>query len=304
MLSPVKLPGTNLHLSPLIMGTMRLGAWGANLSTKAWEKFVEDCLELGITTFDHADIYGHYTTESDFGKALKHNPSLRNKVQIITKCGINLTTPNRPKFNIKSYDTSKEQILWSADNSLQQLNVEQIDLLLIHRPSPLMDPDEIAEAFTQLKTAGKVKAFGVSNFTPSQFDLLHSRFPLATNQIEASITHLDPFFDGTLDQCLEKRICPMAWSPLGGGSLFTKTTTDERAIRIQRTASKLAEKHHSSGVDQILLAWLRQHPSRILPILGTTKISRVSDAVQSMSIQLTREEWFELLEASRGEEVA
>ena len=174
-----------------------------------------------MTTFDHADIYGGYTVEQLFGEALALAPALRAKLQLVTKCGICLTTPNRPAHRVKHYDTSFEHIVSSVENSLQMLHSERIELLLIHRPDALMDADVVAAAFTHLQLQGKVQHFGVSNFSPAQFDLLASRFPLVTNQIELHPLHLAPLHDGSLDQCQQRRLQPMIWSPLAGGRLIT-----------------------------------------------------------------------------------
>jgi len=295
-------PKSSLECSRIIVGCMKWGVWGADLSTAQQEKYIEECIALGATTFDHADIYGHYTTEAGFGKALANRSSLRSQMQIITKCGINLTTPNRPQFKIKSYTTTKEHIIWSTENSLEQLQTDYIDLMLIHRPSPLMHPDEMAAALTELKDAGKVLNIGVSNFTTSQFDMLNSRIPLITNQVEASILHLDPMTDGTFDQCLQHQISPMAWSPLAGGQVFTRE--NDRTLRIRKVALELREKYGASGIDQILLAFLLKHPANILPIVGTAKMERIATAVAATQIDLSEEDWFQLLEASVGEEVA
>lgn len=293
---------TPVKISPIIVGTMRLGAWGAQFSTADYERFIDACLDLGINDFDHADIYGHYTTESEFGAVLKKRPDLRSKVQLTTKCGIRLVSENRPAHRIKSYDSSKEHIVASVEESLKALSVEQIDIFLLHRPDYLMHPHEIAEAFEQLKKAGKVRAFGVSNFTASQFDLLHSFTPLVTNQVEASILHLDAFGDGTLDQCLKHGVVPTAWSPFGGGALFSEEVTP-RVERIREVANGLAEKY-SASLDQVLLAFLHQHPAGIIPVVGTTKVERVEAALKSLTVKMTREEWYDLWQASTGEEVA
>ncbi len=286
--------------SPLIIGTMRLGTWDAKLPTAQWQDFIETCLELQMTTFDHADIYGDYTTEADFGKVLKQAPHLRDQLQIITKCGICRVCEQRPKYRIKSYDLSKEHILWSVENSLRELQTEYIDMLLLHRPDYLMQPDEIAEAFTQLLASGKVKSFGVSNFTPAQFQLLNEAFPLATNQVEISIAHRHAFGDGTLDQCMRHGIRPQAWSPLGGGAVFAE---NDMSARIKTVAQPMMEKHHAS-LDQLLLAWLLRHPSGILPVLGTTKIERVKTAVKALEMTLDRVEWYDLWQAATGEKIA
>lgn len=288
--------------SPVVAGTMNWGQWGSRFSTSAYLELIEQCIAENITTFDHADIYGHYTTEEEFGKALALKPSLRQKIQLITKCGIKMVAPNRPSHTIKSYDTSKEHIIYSVENSLHNLHTDFIDLLLIHRPDPLMDPDEIAGAFQQLKDQGKVLQFGVSNFTPSQTDMLSNRFPVSVNQLEISILHLHPFVNGSLDQCLEKRIIPMAWSPLGGGSLFNNPE-DDRKKRILAAAEILSAKYNTTP-DQLLLSWLFLHPSGILPVMGTTKIERLKAAMAAVSIKIAREEWFMLWRASTGHEVA
>ncbi len=302
MIAPVSISNSGPQLSPIVLGVMKWGVWGKQYDAQAMLRLMEESIALGVTTFDHADIYGHYTTEAEFGAALRLKPALRDQLQLVTKCGIKLVTPNRPKHKIKSYDTSKEHIIWSAEQSLKNLGADRIDLFLVHRPSPLMHPDEIAEAFEVLKKSGKVLHFGVSNFTPGQFELLNDRFPLVTNQIQANVMHLDPFLDGTLDQCLRHRIRPMAWAPLGGGDFFTQLD-DPKVKRIRKVLGDLSDKKQKAGIDQLVLAWLRKHPSGILPVIGTGRIERVRSAVKAMKIDLSREEWFEVWEASMGEEV-
>lgn len=292
---------TSLQFSPIIIGTMRLGIWGVDMSTKELEKYIDQCLELGLKDFDHADIYGHYTEEARFGAVIKKRPDLKSKLQITTKCGIKMLAENRPQHKIKSYNSGKAHIIASAENSLKELGLECLDLYLIHRPDYLMDPAEIAEAVENLKKAGKIKAFGVSNFTSSQFELLNAYTPLATNQIEISLLALEALDDASLDQCMRHKIPPTAWSPFGGGSIFSDQE-DPRIKRIRKTATELGEKHGAS-IDQILLAWLYRHPSGIIPIVGSSKIERIQQAAEAAKIRLSREEWYELLQASRGEEV-
>ncbi len=291
-----------IKFSPIIVGTMRLGAWGAKMNTSELERFVESCLEMGLNDFDHADIYGHYTTEEDFGKLLQSNSSLRSKIQITTKCGIKLVSENRPDYSINSYDSSKQHIIQSAENSLQFLSTDYLDLLLIHRPDFLMNPHEIAEAFQILKTSGKVKHFGVSNFTPQQFDLLNQFTPLATNQVEISIKHLNCFEDGTLLQCQKHNITPTAWSPLGGGDVF-RLSSDPKILRIREVGNELAKKYNAT-LDQILLAWLNAHPSEIVSVIGTSKIERVKSSLEALNIKLTKEDWYRLWKSSTGSEIA
>jgi predicted oxidoreductase len=288
------------QISNIIAGTMKWGVWGAKFNTQQYLKMIELCIEAGATSFDHADIYGHYTVEEEFGAALALDRSLRSKIQIITKCGINLVTANRPQHQIKSYNTSKSHIEASVDRSLRNLQTDRIDILLLHRPDPLMNPEEIAEAFTALRNAGKVLDFGVSNFSVSQVELIYKYFSLSCNQVELSILELRALTNGILDQCILKKMLPMAWSPLGGGKLFAEG--DERSERIIAVATLLGEKYNCSS-DQILLAWLFKHPSTIKPVLGTVKAERMKAAVNAAAITLTREEWFLLWRASTGKEV-
>ncbi len=290
----------SFELSPLIVGMMRLGEWGVKMNTSELETIVEQCIELGLQDFDHADIYGNYSTETDFGKLLQKRPDLRSKIRITSKCTVRLVSDRRPEHRINFYDSSKSHILTSVDQSLKELSTDYLDLFLIHRPDYLMNPNEVAAAFEILHSSGKVKHFGVSNYSPSQFDLLqsYSPVPLVTNQVEISILHLNPFNDGTLDQCLKNRISPTAWSPFGGGRIF-QNTEDEQIIRIKKIAEELAEKYNVQ-IDQILLAWLFKHPSGIIPVLGTSKISRIKNALDATKIKLTHQEWYELLEASTG----
>jgi predicted oxidoreductase len=290
-----------MRLSPVIAGTMKWGAWGAQYGTAEYQRLITGSIEAGVTSFDHADIYGHYTTEAEFGRAMAGLPaSLRGQMQLITKCGIKMVSANRPEHTIKHYDTSRTHILQSVERSLQHFGTDYIDVLLLHRPSPLLHPDEVAEAFAQLHQQGKVRQFGVSNFTASQMALVHQRYPIAYNQLQLSVAHLASFTDGTLDYCMAQGIVPMAWAPLGGGNLFQ--SEDERHLRITAVAELLAEKYEA-GADQILLAWLLRHPAGILPVLGTTQLHRIQAALHATSLQLTGEEWFMLWRASKGAEV-
>lgn len=292
---------SDLYLSPIIAGTMKWGSWGAKYSTREYLDLIKQCIEAGATTFDHADIYGHYTVEEEFGAAIHLEPSLRQHLQLITKCGIKMLSPNRSGYQIKHYDTSKEHIIASAENSLRNLRTDYIDLLLIHRPDPLMDPNEIAEAFIALKSTGKVGHFGVSNFSASQVFMINSFFPIDSVQVEISVMELSAFTNGTLDQCIVNNLLPMAWSPLGGGKLFS--SGDERSERILAVTAILCEKYKCT-VDQVLLSWLFNHPAEIKPVLGTVKPERIRAAIEATKIRLNREEWFLLWRASTGEEVA
>lgn len=271
------------------------GAWRWDLEESKIEQLISASLNAGITTFDHADVYGDHGNEEIFGRILKKNPGLRNKMEIVTKCGIKLSSGRRPKTWIKHYDTSKEHILWSAENSLRMLNTDRIDLLLIHRPNPLLDPEQVADAFESLKQSGKVLHFGVSNFSPAQFDMLQSylSFPLVTNQIEISITRHESLFDGNLDFLMKERVCPIAWSPLGGGNL------------IKGGSQELFNKAPKYGAtnSQLSLAWLLKHPSGIFPVIGTTKAERIIESAKAVDIKLDTQDWFEMLLVVQGKEV-
>jgi predicted oxidoreductase len=290
-----------LQLSPIVAGCMKWGQWGASFNTAAYKNMIMACADNNITSFDHADIYGDYTTEEEFGAALKELPSLRQSIQLITKCGIKMPVAKRPSFAIKSYNTSKAYIIECAERSLKNLHTDYLDVFLIHRPDPLMNPAEIAEAFTALKKQGKVLHFGVSNFTPSQVSMVHQFFPVEINQIEISLSCMDPFHNGQLDQCIQDKIIPMAWSPLGGGHLLTDAA-NEKSKRISAAAAVVSSKYNTSP-ENILLAFLHRHPSGIIPVAGTSKIERLQSAIQAAAIRLEAEDWFMLWEASAGKQV-
>ena len=283
-----------------IVGCMRWGVWGENFTTSQYEQIIKQCLEIELNIFDHADIYGHYTTEADFGNALKGNTSLRSQIKIITKCGINMLTPNRPHHAIKSYDTSAAHITKSVEQSLQNFHTDYIDTLLIHRPDILIDVAEVAATITALKKSGKIKTFGVSNFTTSQLALLHKYIPVEHHQVEISVTNLTAFDNGIFDQCQLENIEAQSWSPMGNG-LFTENT--EQHTRILAEAENLS-KIYACSINQILLAFLYAHPSQIVPVIGTTKFGRISEAKKAMEIELKREDFYKLWSASTGKEVA
>mgnify|MGYP006168193899 FL=1 len=298
-LAPVALSNHGPHLSPIVAGAWRMGEWGMNVEQRV--RWIEQCLDLGITSFDHADIYGGYTVETLFGEALAAQPSLRSRMQLVTKCGIKLVSERRPGHAIKSYDTSRAHVLASVDESLRAMHTDHIDLLLIHRPDALMDPDELAETFQVLRNAGKVMHFGVSNHTPSQLALLNNRIGLATNQIELSPLHFNALNDGTLDQCLDLGIRPMIWSPLAGGRLFK--ADDEQAQRVRNALEVLARQHQVS-VSTVAYAWILRHPSRPVPITGSQRLEALQEAIAALSLRLSAEDWYRVWEASEGRSVA
>jgi predicted oxidoreductase len=292
---------TDLTFSRFVHGLWRLSDW--QQSKEETLKLIEDVIETGITTFDHADIYGSYTCEELFGNALSLKPSIREKIEIVTKCGIVLPSENRPEHRTHHYNTSKAHIMKSVENSLNSLRTDYIDVLLIHRPDPFMDPEQTAEAFSQLHKEGKVRYFGVSNFKDHQFSMLQSYldFPLVTNQIELSPYQLENIEDGTLNHALQNRLPPMAWSPLAGGRIFA--SEDEKAVRLRSTLEKIQEETNAEGIDQVLFAWILNHPARILPIIGSGKIERIQKAAASLDIKLNHDQWFEILQSSMGHDV-
>ncbi|WNN46293.1 aldo/keto reductase [Winslowiella toletana] len=297
MLKRLQIAPQGPEFSRLIMGYWRLMEWGMTPQQRV--SFIEQHLELGITTTDHADIYGDYQCEAAFGQALRLAPSLRQRLELVTKCGI--ATTAKPENRLGHYITDSAHIIRSAENSLRHFSTDYLDLLLIHRPDPLMDADEIAAAFLSLHQSGKVKHFGVSNFTPAQFALLQSRLPftLATNQLEISPLHQPAILDGSLDQCQQLRIKPMAWSCLGGGRLFSDA--EFQPLRDELTA--VMAETGADNIEQLVYAWVMRLPSQPLPIIGSGKIERVRAALRASEIELTRQQWFRIRKAALGYDV-
>lgn len=292
---------TSLNLSRIVQGHWTLSDWG--LGAGEILSHIEQNIDLGVTTFDHADIYGDYTCEELFGNALRLKPELRNKIEIITKTGIKLLSDKYPERKIKSYDYSESHIIGSVESSLKKLGTDRIDLLLLHRPSPLINPEEVAVAFSKLKKDGKVLSFGVSNFTPSQFKMLNSYIDdnLVTNQVEISPAHLEHFDNGNMDFFLHKRICPMAWSPVARGGIFNPSNAKER--RINEELNKIADELLVNAPDKIAYAWLLKHPSMIIPVVGTRKIQRLKNAIEALNIDMSTEQWLRIYNASTGVEL-
>ena len=285
-------------LSPIVAGAWRMAGWGWSVAERL--RWIEQCLDLGISSFDHADIYGDYQVEALFGEALAARPGLRQRLQIVTKCGIRLVSGRRPEHAIKSYDSSPAHVQASVDASLKALGTDHIELLLIHRPDLLMAPDELADCFARLRAAGKVGHFGVSNHRPSQLALLHRRLPLATHQLECSPLQLAAFEDGTLDQCLDLGLRPMVWSALAGGRLFT--AGDEQALRVRATLQTLADAHGVS-LTTMAYAWVMRHPSRPLPITGSQRPAALQEAVAALDLTLSAQAWYQVWSASTGQAV-
>lgn len=289
---------TNTKLSTVVAGTMNWGIWDKKLSISEMENMIQICLENEISTFDHADIYGSYTTEAQFGKAFSESKIERNKLQLISKCGIQLLSENRNN-TIKHYNYDKDYIIWSVENSLKNLKTDYLDVFLLHRPSPLMKSDEIAEAIEKLKSEGKIIDFGLSNFTFSQTELIRQKTNVKYNQIQFSATHLEPMVDGSFDYMQVHKIRPMSWNPLG--SVFREDNEQTRRLKI--LLAKLVEKYHF-GADTILLSWVLQHPAHVIPVAGTVNISRIQLLTKASELILDKEDWFAIWTASIGKEVA
>ncbi|KSA13050.1 Oxidoreductase, aldo/keto reductase family [Maribacter dokdonensis DSW-8] len=277
---------------------MTWGKWGKQLSTAEMIALMNHCVENKITTFDHADIYGDYTNEEDFGKAFSKSSIKREDVQLISKCGIQFNVKERSN-RVKHYDYNASYIISSVERSLKMLQTDYLDLLLLHRPSPLMDPSEIAEAIDKLKIEGKIKQFGVSNFSPSQIQLIEKEIQVEANQVEFSLSSNGVMNDGTLDDCVTFDRLAMSWSPLG--SYFRE---DSKAnLRIKTVLADLTKKYGATE-DQLLLAWILKHPSTIHPVVGTATLQRLKLAMDAVEIDMELQDWFILLEANEGHEVA
>ncbi len=296
----VSLP--ELELSRLIYGLWRLGD-DKDTSVAHIQAKVESCLEQGITSFDQADIYGDYESEKLLGTAIKALPALREKMEIITKCDIMLLSEKYPDRRVKFYDTTAAHLNMSVDNSLSNMNIEQIDLLLLHRPDPLMDAAETGAALDTLVKSGKVRAIGVSNFRPFDWELLQSNMnsQLQTNQVELSLLATDAFTNGDLAYMQQHKIAPMAWSPLAGGQLFSKDK-NELLVKLHQRLDQIA-KEQNVGIDAVAVAWLLLHPANILPVLGTNSLERIATMSDAMRVQLDRETWYELYTLACGQEV-
>jgi predicted oxidoreductase len=283
--------------SRIIAGTMSWGSWGIGFSRDEMISLMHCCLDSGISTFDNADIYGGYTNEADFGNAFAESGISRERIQLISKCGIQHISDLRNN-RIKHYNYNKDYIVWSAEQSLQRLKTDYLDLFLLHRPSPLMHPEEIATAIEHLLKSGKIRHFGLSNFTPSQLALIESEIAVEGNQVEFSLTADKVMYDGTLDDCLLHNRLAMAWSPLG--SYFR--LLDDKQVRIRQVMEIFTHKYRVSEME-LLLAWLLKHPANVFPVVGTTRKVRLEQSANAIKIQLELEDWFELLAAAQGHKV-
>ena len=291
---------SDLSLSRLAYGVWRLSE-AADTSAPAVAARIQACLDQGITTFDHADIYGGYSCEALFGAALRAQPGLKARMEIVTKCDIMLLSDQRPDNRVKHYDTSSAHVQASVERSLHNIGVDTIDLLLIHRPDPLMDHHALGACLDGLIQSGKVRAAGVSNFMPWDLDLLQSAMKnrLLTNQIEISLMQTRGFVDGQIAHAQRLGLPVMAWSPLGGGRLFGQ---EAAALRLRPVLQRIAA---AQGVDEtaVAIAWLLHHPARIIPVLGTNDMQRIARMQDALRVTLDRQTWFELYSLANGVEV-
>ena len=277
--------------SRLVYGTWRFLDDPATANSDDLIQRLHACLDLGITTLDTAEIYGLYRVEEFIGQTLRREPGLREKFEIITKSGIYVPCDFHPDRTVAHYNATAARIIKSAEKSLRLLGTDYLDMLLVHRPDWLTSADETAEGLNRLLEDGKIRSAGVSNYNVHQFDLLNSRMdqPLVTNQIEFSLLHMDPIYDGTADQCQRLGIKPMAWSPLAKGALMDPS--EPASARLAAKAAELSEKYGGATLDQLAYAWIMAHPSQPLPIIGTNKLDRLIATAKSSEIKLEREDW-------------
>jgi len=302
MIPRFKLSPHGPEVSAVAYGFWRLGDDPAGTSVTRIREKIETCLEVGMTTMDHADIYGLYTCEGLFGRVLQEAPALRDRMEIVTKCGINVPGPNRPGVNARHYDATAPAIERCVNRSLRELHTDRIDVLLIHRPDWLTSAEETARGLERVLQAGKVRSVGVSNYSPHQFALL-SRFlgrAPVTNQVEVSLLRMDAIYDGTLDQCQAADVHPTAWSPLGGGRLLS--SSDEASVRTRDALARIGAEYGAS-VDQVALAWVALLPSQPQVVIGTNQPARIRDAAAAASLKLSREHWYALWEAAQGRNI-
>ncbi len=302
----IELGQTGIQTSRLIYGCMRLVGDGSDEARERGRQAIRTAVDAGYTVFDHADIYGRGECEALFGEVLRDTPGLRDKLFIVSKCGIRFS--GEPSADDpQRYDFSKDHVLTSAEGSLRRLGIDNLDLLLLHRPDFLMNADEVAEAFAALRAAGKVSHFGVSNFTPSQVELLRSAIsePIVANQVEINLHRVAALTDGTLDQCQQLGITPQAWSPLAGavfeawGNTFNDDDKERIRVELERQSGRYEVEPWL-----VVLAWLLKHPSGIAPIIGSTTPERIAASVRALDVPYSRTDWYRLLEARNGHPVA
>lgn len=292
-----------MTIAPVTVGTMNLLDWG--LDKHELLKRTEEYLDLGLTTFDHADIYGQGECERLFGEMLRLNPSIRQRMEIITKGGIVYDSLRRPYFVSESYNLSRDYIISACEQSLKRLGVDTVDLYLLHRPCPLMDPAETAEALEKLHKDGKVRYFGVSNFLPEQIAALESclNLPLLTNEIKMSVQCMDFLADGTMEDALKRKMPLLAYSPLCGGELHRNPLSKKNLATIE-VLEEIKQEIGAADIDEVMYAWLYRLPVKVVPVTGTGKTERVLSAVKALEYHLSREQWYDILRIARPDHVS
>lgn len=301
--STVSLSANGPRVSRLVYGTWRLLADPTAATPQQVLRRLEACVELGISTIDTAEIYGGYEVEELLGRALALQPTLRQRLQIVTKCGIYVPNARHPERRAAFYNASGERLVKSCEKSLRLLGTDHIDLFLVHRPDWLTPASETARGLDALQAAGKIRAAGVSNYNVAQVELLATRVahPLATNQIELSLFHMDALTDGTLDQAQRLGLRPMAWSPLGGGRLYDPQ--DAAATRVREAMSSLRDKYGGADDSALGLAWVLAHPAGPVAVFGTNKIDRLASAARGDSLRMERQDWYLLWQAAQGRRI-
>ena len=299
----IKLHDASPEFSPLAFGTWRVLEDPLSATPAALLELLKACLDCGITTIDTAEIYGGYRVEELTGAALALDAGVKGRMEVITKAGIFVPNAFHPDRRFAHYNASAARLIKSAEKSLRGLGVEALDCFLVHRPDWVASIDETAAGLNRLVKDGKIRSAGVSNYSASQFAALSSRMeqPLVTNQVEFHPFHMDPIVDGVFDQCQEKRVRPMAWSPMAGGRIFAEGDAD--AARLRLACSEMSGRYGGASVDQLVLAWIMAHPVKPMPVLGTAKAARVRAAAGAMDVALTREDWYGLWEAAKGHRI-
>ncbi len=291
------------EFSRLVYGTWRILDDADASSPQEINRRLNVCVEQGMTTIDTAEIYGLYEVEEALGKALSLSPGLRDKLEIVSKAGIYVPCSYHPDRHTAHYNATAARLVKSAEKSLRFLGTDHLELFLVHRPDWLTSADDTAAGLNQLMRDGKIRSAGVSNYNVAQFNVLNSRMeqPLATNQLEFHLLHMDPILDGTFDQCQQQRVLPMAWSPLAGGRLFDPA--NEAGQRLKKAALVIGERYNNATLEQLAYAWIMAHPSQPIPVIGTNKVERIISAAQSADIKLERQDWYALWEAAQGRKI-
>jgi predicted oxidoreductase len=299
----LRLHDVSPEFSALAFGTWRLLEDPLSATPGALLALLKECLDCGITTIDTAEIYGGYRVEELTGAALALDAGVKARMEIITKAGIYVPNAFHPDRRFAHYNASAARLVKSAEKSLRLLGVDTLDCFLVHRPDWVASIDDTAAGLNQLIRDGKIRSAGVSNYSAGQFAALSSRMdhPLVTNQVEFHPFHMDPIYDGVFDQCQEKRLRPMAWSPMAGGRIFAEGDAD--AARLRAACGEMSGRYGGASVDQLVLAWIMAHPSRPMPVLGTAKAARVRAAAGAAALALTREDWYGLWEAAKGHRI-